>query len=415
MLRCRSTDHHRLCRNPRCPRCRPDLYLPNVPDRWLQSITTSSCATRATRLIDDAYREYSVGAWASAEASAWKALELLATGVDVADRQTAPADTPVTAAIDLQSARDAILESRDFLTQGAAVDRDLMIGIAASHRTPVLAAGIPPTMTPTEAVDRYLDFARVKLAPLASYQVQAAQAMDLIAAIGLGRSDARTLPEETALCLRRAALQGQPTNASLASRLGMQLADMGLDDEARWTLSHALSLSPSRDVAQALSVVMNRLGDRQAAMRLTASLRQQMPDAAAERSPRKRMPTIIELSPEQFASISKPATFDLPPARAANVIEPATSVASRLGDIKQSETPPHPGVETKSSRFTPASLAAYRIGSHDQTSTCQTARAATTPQLSGRAPAESVGSATAPNGERPSRLKSLMGKFPKIW
>ncbi len=114
------------------------------------------------------------------------------------------------------------------------VDSYSMRRMIMSHQTAVLDSQPIDTLTATDAIDRYLDEARVRLAGIAAKSVEAAQAMDLLAAIYLGRADARTLPSSTALCLRRAALQGQPANASLAMRLGMHLADLGLYQEARW-------------------------------------------------------------------------------------------------------------------------------------------------------------------------------------
>ncbi|MCO8124083.1 hypothetical protein NHH03_20230 [Stieleria sp. TO1_6] len=275
--------------------------VPAGAPSWLQSITPDSCSDRAAALLDDAYREYSVNAWASAEASGWKAMELIATGIDV----TAPTATTTTTAAhsssaDLQQARTAIRESRDFVAYGASVNPSELEGIVSSHQTPVLAGQLVPGLTPTVAADRYLDYARTKLAPLAANRVEAAQAMDLLAAIQLGRNEASWLPEETALCLRRSALQGQPTNPALATRLGMQLASMGLDSEAEMALRHAMSLAPSDEASQALAQIMMRRGDRQAAMQLA----QQSSAANGPTVTTNRVPEIVELSPGEFASIS---------------------------------------------------------------------------------------------------------------
>ena len=303
-----------------------------VPRRWLQSVTSDSCSERANAMLEDAYREYSVGAWASAESSAWQALELIATGIDIADRKSSPGEASPTAAKNLHSARRALIEARDFVQAGAAIDEDRLSGLSASHSTPVYADGPTPGLTATEAVDRYLDYARIKLAPLATYQVRAAQAMDLIAAIGLGRDDESQLPEESALCLRRAALQGQPTNENLARRLGLQLADMGLDAEAEWTLKHAMSISPTPQTAQTLADVMQRRGDRETAMELMASLRQSMP----QQQQQKRIPEVIQLSPQQFAAIS-PA-FNVPMSSGVPVSSGKPAMETRDANTLQQQT-----------------------------------------------------------------------------
>ncbi len=151
-------------------------------------------------------------------------------------------DSAASALEKLQLARQAIREARDFSGAYGSVDAEAIARMAKSHLTDVLDNQPTLGLSATDAADRYLDNARVQLAPIAAQSVEAAQAMDLLAAIYLSRADARTLPSSTALCLRRAALQGQPSNASLASRLGMHLADVGLMDEARWALEHSMSL-----------------------------------------------------------------------------------------------------------------------------------------------------------------------------
>ncbi len=282
--------------------------LPGVAERSpasfgsMRSITPDSCGRRAAEHLDDAYQEYSVGAWASAEASAWKALELIATGLDVAAGENSAASSLPAAAVQLRDGRRALGEAREFVAAGAVIDAGRMDAIAASHQTPVLHGGVPSGYTAAEAVDRYLDYAREKLTPLAGRHVRAAQAMDLIAAVTLGRNEADQLPEETALCLRRAAFFGQPSNPSLASQLGKQLAAMGLGGEAERTLRHALSLEASAETARALAAVMNQRGERAAAARLVERLNARPPEA--NRPP--RTPEVIELSPSEFAAISPP-------------------------------------------------------------------------------------------------------------
>ncbi|MEO1525374.1 MAG: hypothetical protein AAFX06_08050 [Planctomycetota bacterium] len=280
--------HHPVSSNP-------------TPTPWLRSITTDSCSRRALERLEEASREYAVGAWASAEASGWEALEQIARGIDIADRQTAPAGSiRPSAARDLSEARAAIREAGDFTAFSTGVDSDRIETIVASHQTPVLRSRVLRDISDTEAADRYLDYATQKLSPLARVSVHAARAMDLIAAVRLGRDQAEQMPLETSLCLRRAAFSGQPGNGSLASRLGMQLAEMGLDGEAQRTLKHAQTLEPSQEVSTALASVLLRSGHRMEANQLIAEVR----NATSQQPQTRRTPEIIELTPEQFASIS---------------------------------------------------------------------------------------------------------------
>ena len=217
--------------------------------RWLRTSTSSASREVSRRLIEQASAEYAIGAWASAETSAWEGLRFAAEAVELASRENAnsPADGPNAAALaNLQIARTAIREARDFGGQYGAGDRDSIRRMAMSHQTAVLDYQPVDTLTAADAIDRYLDEARIRLSGIASQSVEAAQAMDLLAAIYLGRADVKTLPSSTALCLRRAALQGQPGNASLALRLGMHLADLGLYREAR---SGAGTLAESGTIA----------------------------------------------------------------------------------------------------------------------------------------------------------------------
>ncbi|MEO1614315.1 MAG: hypothetical protein AAFV88_00610 [Planctomycetota bacterium] len=371
-----------------------------VGTRWLPSVTPGSCSIRAATVLDDAYREYAVKAYASAEASAWKALELMATGMDVADRQTAASNHGLSMVRDLHSARVAIGEAQEFVDGGAAVDPDRFVAIATSHQTPIFHGNVPAGVTATEAVDRYLDHARNQLAPLARAQVQAAQAMDLLAAVRLGRNQASQLPEEVALCLRRSALAGQPGNASLAARLGAQLADMGLDREAESTLQHAMSLDPSTEIAGALATVSQRRSTREVTRELTASLRQQMPVDASKR----RVPDVIELTPDQFAAISPreyvaPPAPQLPPpdnllASPPRVAESnARSVPTAGGTAGMYSTPPDPSLasqqvlaDSAKPQSILAKLAGFRLPKRsprtDQPS------GSTSPMMTGRTPTQ---------------------------
>ncbi len=266
---------------------------------WLRSSTASSHRNEALRLLDQAMREYNVGAWASAEASAWDSLHRSAEGIDIHHRAIGQAAS--SAAADLQIARTAIREARDFSGIYGKLSTDGVARIVRSHQTTVLKNEHQPVRA-SEAIDRYLNEARLRLSRLATLWVEAAQAMDLIAAIQLGRNEPRTLPSETSLCLRRAALQGQPGNGSLALRVGMQLADLGLNQEARWALERAMAIQPTRQAAQSLAVVMKRTGDHRAAAEMSAQANQTF--TAGATSPARRVPEVTQLSPEQFASLS---------------------------------------------------------------------------------------------------------------
>ncbi|MGI9472168.1 MAG: hypothetical protein ACR2NZ_11575 [Rubripirellula sp.] len=277
------------------------------PVRWLRSSSSSANAEVSRQLIEQANREYRTGAWLSAESTAWEALRWAAEGIDLSDRETAKTHLGVRVNHSselLRIARDAIREARDFSGAYGTINAEAITRMALSHSTDVLDEVPTHGLTGTDAADRYLDEARVALAGIAERSVEAAQSMDLLAAIHLGQADARKLPSSTALCLRRAALQGQPKNASLASRLGMHLADVGLLDEARWALEHSLAMEHDGATADALVAVLRRSGRGEQAVRVLASIQNRSQSNTPDLGP--RIPEITELSPSEFASISKP-------------------------------------------------------------------------------------------------------------
>jgi hypothetical protein len=288
----------------------------NLPARWLRSSTSTASAEVARRLISQATREYNIGASLSAENSAWEAIRWAAEAVDLADREngiSARSDSATGALEKLQISRQAIREARDFSGAYGSVDAEAITRMAKSHVTDVLDSQPTQGLSATDAADRYLEDARVHLAPIAAQSVEAAQAMDLLAAIYLNRADSRTLPSSTALCLRRAALQGQPSNASLASRLGMHLADVGLMEEARWALEHSMSLEADPETAEALVKVLRRSGQGDDAAHLIASMQNHptvisiaLNNSMQPQDSRIKIPQITQLSPADFAALSKP-------------------------------------------------------------------------------------------------------------
>ncbi len=282
--------------------------------RWLRSSSASICARRARTLIDRGMFEYGSGAWLTAEATVWEAFRCAAEGIDLQTREIAKAQLGIrrqNATGRLQFARTAIREARDFAAVCGNADGHVISRMAISHTTDVLDAMPCDTLTGSDATDRYLDAARVALAEIASRSAEAAQGMDLLAAIYLNQNDSTKLHGATALCLRRAALQGQPGNASIASRLGMHLREVGLMEEASWVLSHSLSIEDDKATRQAYVAVLQKIGRQVESQRILASSQPlQQPIVQTE-----RIPPITELSPQDFVSIAKPVIPAAAPGR----------------------------------------------------------------------------------------------------
>lgn len=286
-----------------------ESFDPSIPKLWLPSSTNATVMTRGRQLLDQAHRENQVGAYSSAEYSTYEALTQFASALD-AEFTSTP-----TALDKLQRAEKAMREAGDFAGRYGVVDRDAIVRFVRSHETSVLKLALESesalqALTATMAIDVYLDEARFHLAGLAASSVEIAEALDLLAAIKLGRNDRFSLPQETALCLRRAALQGQPENAALAATLGRQLELAGLLQEARWAMEHSLSIKPDLATTQALISIAERLEDHKGAsrLRIAATLQQGGEPFATQPA----IPVVTTLTPSEFASISKPVILDKP-------------------------------------------------------------------------------------------------------
>ncbi len=292
---------------------------------WLPAATSSTKHIEGRRLLDQAHHEYSVAAYASAEASGWNSLEHFAAAIDAAaaPRSISRADNTrhLTALECLAIAKTAIRESKDFSgpfssTEPAAIERFIRC-----HQTKVLSPndnGEYAATSAAVAIDRYMNEARIRLSPIAAASVDAAEAMDLLAEVYLGRYEADSLPNEISLTLWRAAVQGQPNNAMVASTLGKQLARVGLYEESRWALQHSLSIKTDPQTAITLAEVTRRTGDAQAADQIQYTIAQHFP---GELHPsEQRVPEVLQLSPEQFAALSQPVMLSNP-----NYVNPSAS------------------------------------------------------------------------------------------
>lgn len=235
--------------------------------------------------FETARRLYFTGAFASAEASAWLALESAA--LEISRRAPShPMGDPVKA---LDQARTAMNEAQDFAGRFGSIDADAISRMVRSHRTPTLKSVNLARLSAIDAADAYLDHARIHLATLSSQNAVAARSMDLLAAVLLSRDNPRSLPSASALALRRAALQGQPGNAPLARRLGEHLREVGLRVESERVFAHAAAANRFR------------------------------PDAPAP------LMQVETLSPEAFAATSRPNPMVSPTRNATPVSTPVST------------------------------------------------------------------------------------------
>lgn len=278
---------------------------------YLASQTSQSESEIAVRLFQQAQLEYDCAAYASAETSAWQSLAKSAQAMDLANaaRYSSPNDS--LANQQLHRGYRAIVEACGFVASYAQNDPIAIARLARSHETPVVRESLPPINAShagypaSEAIDRYLDYARTQFVELSAGSLLAAQTLDLLAAIRLGRNQLDQLPGPTAVCLRRAAVQGQSNNPDLAAKLGYHLADIGLVDEARWALSHCLTLQPNSPNAPLIAARLASLQRNTGRQNITDNGQSIVAVTNSRHvAHSNREPDVITMSPEQFASIS---------------------------------------------------------------------------------------------------------------
>ncbi len=93
----------------------------------------------------------------------------------------------------------------------------------------------------------------------------------------------------------------------------MHLADVGLIDEARWALEHSMSLQADPKTADALVKVLRRSGHGDDAAHLIATMQQRpaensstFANSTQPQNQQIKIPQITQLSPADFAALSKP-------------------------------------------------------------------------------------------------------------
>lgn len=290
---------------------------------YLASQTAKSQVDAATRSLDQAMLDYRCSAFASAESSAWSALQKAAEAIDLAESRSRINDftgSKINAMQRLRAGRLAMQEARDFIGPYSQGGGEAIARLARSHQTAVVRQTLPNRkaafnrsdvqLAASEVIDRYLDYARAELSVIAGKSLLAAKAMDLLAAITLGRGDASRLPGPTAICLRRAAVQGQSHHPDLVARLGHHLADIGLVDEARWALQHSLKLAYNPVNASRLASLNAGVSGRPSTAvqsqpnSSTPSQGRQLDLGSSVLASTLPMPEVTAIQPRQFAAIS---------------------------------------------------------------------------------------------------------------
>lgn len=278
---------------------------PAQPKSWLPSGSAYSKSGEARKLLNRAVAEYGSRAWASSEATTWSAIAAACQGLD---RQSTGDNHQASASRSLAIARETIIEAADFLRSEVAGDSAAMKRIIRAHQTTLLKEQPSDQWwTASQAADIYFNDARRRLGELASRDLEVARGLDLLAAIWLAEPNRGAHRQATALCLRRAAFQGQPANATLAEQLGRQLAEAGLFEESAWALQSVMELTPNPQTAELLAEVS----------RLNAGADRRRFSGRGEgrsilRPPSRQVPDIVNVAPAEFAATFNPGAVAAP-------------------------------------------------------------------------------------------------------
>ena len=268
------------------------------------------------------------GALFSARADFIDALQQLAEARD----RVAGGTTHATA---LREGLRALKEADEFARAGASWDSELNLKhLIQSHRTPVLKQTSVDQMSPSVAMDHYLDYAQRRLAqstgpgPVASVTLYSlGRLQDSLT----GESKpGRRSSARRAMAFYQAALLADDRNRMAANELGVLLVRSGRLPEARRVLRLAVSFGAPAATWHNLAVVHERLGER----KLADLARQESEMARRNTVHEPSAPSVAWVPHDEFARISKPFGEGAPaeqPARQSSLSPPPSrpTAASR--------------------------------------------------------------------------------------
>lgn len=287
------TEIRRAAMRQRATRTPETLNAPIQTEPIQPGYSIEAIRKTAMELIAEAQLKLDIRAYLSAEEKAKKALELIAQSIDTHEQSSF-------ATRDLKVSLTAIREAEDFVGKFGLVDGDTISRMVRSHATEILKPYDTSNLNGLAAADVYLDWSRRCLTPLAVADPLAAEAIRVMAQAHRMRDDGTPFGLATSVHLIRAAVEGAPDNRQLRTDYETTLQLAGLSGHSK--------------AAQAGKTVPN--GQSGALVSQVAADWQLSPDrpialATALDGQPKREVRIVEVSPEQFATIS-PATAGPP-------------------------------------------------------------------------------------------------------
>ena len=240
------------------------VRLPHGSPMWMQTL-----GHRAAKHVNYGFALAARRAVFSAEAEFIRSLALIAESRDetTSTRQHTLA---------LEAGWAAVDEANDFVPDDAQLRPELDVSmIIAGHRTPVmrgLSREALEACTVIRIQQEYYSFAQDRLLQAVGHHSDASQAFYALArlqdAVCKGPGGKPRASGPRSLLLLRLALITDEQNYKAANEIGVLLTRYGMLAEARLALIHSLSLSERPQSLYNLSVVLERLGDHQAAAEL---------------------------------------------------------------------------------------------------------------------------------------------------
>jgi tetratricopeptide (TPR) repeat protein len=162
-------------------------------------------------------------------------------------------------------------EVSDFsLPLGTAPSQMNIDSIVARHRSAILKSVAGNSLTPDEAIRRYLADCEEHLVEAAGGLPVASEALFALGKLSMIQSEQsssrRRVNSQSAMALFRAALRADGRNHIAANELGVLLAREGRLREAREALQRSVAARPLPDTWRNLAVVHQRLGEESLAL-----------------------------------------------------------------------------------------------------------------------------------------------------
>lgn len=208
----------------------------------------------------------------------------------------------------------ALEEAADFVPDGAGLEGELDVAIAASSHRTSLARQSPRSLAPHTAVALYHGFAQERLAAAVAGQQAGSMAL-----YGLGKVHARlaeqrdndVLATRSAMTMYLAALAASPANHLAANELGVLLCRSGHASQAAQLFEQTIDQAPMATAYHNLAVAQQKLG---LAGEAAANEQESARLAAWERATGavSRRAGVQWVPPDQFAQVARPLSAAVP-------------------------------------------------------------------------------------------------------